>query len=410
MVKSATHGERPVRSIVGAIAAAAARWCDPDFPPRVRALDAVCARTNYSLPVVGCAVDRLFQPMTREAIEGVVGDELGCLDALDRFVQRPGRSPARALPIGRVCIVSSRTTIGVAIVPAIFALCSKSHVLVKDREDQLVGAFFATLAEQLDEFRGTARVQIWNGERDAVDLDAFDAVAAFGADATLARIAARLPPSIRFIAYGSKASAGYLAREALRSDGDARQIAEAAARDLILYDSEGCLSLHVLFVERGGFVSPAEFTAMLAAAIERVAVDFPLGLRAPQTAARLAHARDLAIFRAGESSTVFSDPAASYLVVLDPSIGQPPAFLPRAIGVHSVDAPAQAAAYLGRHSIALEALAVAGRRGDVIEMALQLDVARIARFGELQAPPLGTYHGGRPRIAEFVRWITDEMR
>jgi hypothetical protein len=34
--------------------------------------------------------------------------------------------------------------------------------------------------------------------------------------------------------------------------------------------------------------------------------------------------------------------------------------------------------------------------------------SRIARFGSLQIPQLGGFHGGRPRIADFVRWIVDE--
>jgi hypothetical protein len=33
---------------------------------------------------------------------------------------------------------------------------------------------------------------------------------------------------------------------------------------------------------------------------------------------------------------------------------------------------------------------------------------RIAPFGTLQHPPLASPHGGRPRIAEFVRWVSDE--
>src|SRR5215469_13534728 len=52
---------RPVRSILRAIADAAERWSDGDFPPRVRALERVCARTGYSMPVAEYAMDRLFE-------------------------------------------------------------------------------------------------------------------------------------------------------------------------------------------------------------------------------------------------------------------------------------------------------------------------------------------------------------
>lgn len=408
MVKSTLLAERPVRSLVGAIAAAAARWSNADFEPRMQAVTAVAARTGYSLPVVKFAFEQLFASLQRESIEAVICDELGSLEVLDTFVHRSGRLPARAIPLGRVGIVSSRSTIGVAIVPAVFALCAKCEVLVKDREDHLVAAFFATLAEELPEFRDAARAQTWNGERDAFDLGRFDAVVAFGSDATLEQIAADLPATTRFIPYATRASAGYIAREALESQTEARRIAAAAARDLILYDTEGCLSLHALFVERGGFVSAEQFGNILGASIADAAHEFPLGSRTPEAAAQLAHARDLASFRAPRRRSVYSDERSTYLAVLDPPIDAPPAFLPRALAIHSVDAPAEAAAYFDRHGIALEALAVAGRRSDILDLALRLGAARIAPFGSLQAPPLGAYHGGRPRVAEFVRWMSDE--
>lgn len=408
MVKSTLLAERPVRALVGAIAAAAARWIDTDFPARAQALAAVAARTGYSLTAVGFAFDRLFESLQRETIEAVIVDELGSLDVLDGFTARPGRPLTRASPIGRVCVVSSRTTIGVAIVPAVFALCAKCEVLVKDREDHLVAAFFAALADELPAYHDAARAQTWNGERDAFDLGRFEAVVAFGTDATLAQIATSLPPSTRFIPYATKVSAGYVAREALRSHTEARRIAEAAARDIVLYDTEGCLSLHALFVERGGEISPEQFSRILGASIAEAAQVFPLGARSPEVAAQLAHARDLAVFRAGERG-VYSDERSTYLAVLDPPIDSPPTFLPRAVAIHSIDAPPEAAAYLQRHGVALEALAVAGRRSDVLDLASGLEVARIAPFGALQAPPLGAYHGGRPRIAEFVRWVSNEI-
>ncbi len=401
--------DRPVRSIVRAIAGAAERWGDGDFPPRVRLLDAIAGRTGYSLPVVEFALDRVFFSLGERAIEATIACELGSLDALDRFVERGSLPRARALPLGRICIVSSRTTIGVALLPAIFALCAKCDVLVKDRDDGLVAAFFATLREELDEFEDAARAKTWEGGHAAEDLGAFEGVVAFGSDATLAQIRNAVSPRARFVPYGSKASAGYVGRDALATETSARTVARGAARDLVLYESEGCLSLHALFVERAGAVTAEAFMALLAVEIERAAVEFPLGIRSADANARLAQRRDLAAFRAvAGAGAVYSDANASYLAVLDPPAAEPPAFLPRALGVHTVDTPAEAAEYLERHRIPLEAVAIAGTRADIVEMAVTVDAARIAAFGELQSPPLGGYHGGRPRIAEFVRWITDD--
>ena len=397
----------PVQRIIHAIADAAQRFADADFPPRVRLLDRICERTGYTMPVVEYGLDQLFFSITASTLESAIAAELGSVNALDRFVERTPETYAHARPLGRVAVISSRTTIGVAIVPAIFALCAKCDVFVKDREDGLVRAFFSALGEELDAMTDAARAQAWEGESDAVDLRAFDAVVAFGSDAGLARIRERAASHAPFIAYGSKASVGYVGREALDDHTQARILAGDAARDLVLYETEGCLSLHALFVERGGAVEPAAFAELFAAALERAAIEFPPGERDARANARIATARNLAAFRAaGGNGSVYSDERASFLAVLDPPASEPPAFLPRALAIRTVDAPADAAAYLERHAIPVEAAALAGAREDIVNMALDMGAHRITSFGRLQRPPLASTHGGRPRIAEFVRWTT----
>jgi hypothetical protein len=82
--------------------------------------------------------------------------------------------------------------------------------------------------------------------------------------------------------------------------------------------------------------------------------------------------------------------------------------LPRALGVRAVDGPDAAAEYIARHALPVEAFAIAGRRDDIALVAVAAGAARIAPIGALQSPPLGGFHGGRPRITEFVRWVIDE--
>lgn len=398
----------PARRIVRAIADAAARWSDADFPPRVRLLDRIIDRTGYTMPVVEYALDQIFNGLSVDALESTIANELGSLDVLDDFALRPGRPRARALPVGSVCVISSRTTIGVAIAPSIFALCAKCDVLVKDREDGLVRAFFDTLAEERAEFALAARAQIWEGESETQRVGGFDAIVAFGSDATLGRIAAA-SPGVRFIGFGSRASVGYIAREELRDPTHATSLAWGAARDLVLYETEGCLSLHALFVERGGAIDPQQFAKIVAQEVERAGVEFPPGVRDARASARIASARNLAAFRsAAGTGSVFSDARGSYLALLDPPESEPPAFLPRALSIHAVDDPNEAIAYLARHDVPIEAVAIAGRREELRSFAVQLGAHRIARFGDLQSPQLGGNHGGRARIADFVTWITDE--
>ncbi len=95
----------PAGKIVRAIAGAAERWSDGDFPPRVRALDRICERTGYSAPVAEYALDRLFFSVTEAQLRATIASELGCVEILDEFAARAGRPAALAVPIGRVCII-----------------------------------------------------------------------------------------------------------------------------------------------------------------------------------------------------------------------------------------------------------------------------------------------------------------
>lgn len=378
--------------MISAIARAAERWKNPDFPPRLRAARRISQRMAYSMPMVDFALDTLFGSITEEHLRDVIGNELG--DAV-------------AEPIGKVAIISSRTTIGVAVVPAIFAIAAGCDVLVKDREDYLVAEFFATLRQaqgdtvraqgdtvraqgdtapaQHDKLHGDARVraETWDGASGVKDLSGFDAVVAFGTAETLDAIERSLPARIRFIGYGPKASVGYVSREALASQSDARRIADGAARDLILYEGEGCLSLHSLFVQSGAAVSPESFAARLGSAIERTSLEFPIHAARVRDGVARMNARDAAAFR---GTLLASDSAASY-VIESGLADRAPSFLPRVLAIHTIASLDEMHAYLERHRIPIELCA--GEGG--------------VRFGEMQRPPLQYRHGGRPRIAEFVR-------
>jgi hypothetical protein len=167
-----------------------------------------------------------------------------------------------------------------------------------------------------------------------------------------------------------------------------------------LYDTEGCLSLHHLFIERGATNSPQAFAELLAREVQRAAIEFPLGDRDPAAMARVANARNVAAFRAASGQGhVYSDDIASYLIVLDAPLTDPPLFLPRALIIQVVERPAQAADYLNQFGISVEAIAIAPA---IAAKQLSGLTSRFVDFGMLQRPGIGGKHGDRPRIAEFV--------
>ncbi len=265
--------------IVRAVADAAERWRNADFPPRVRATRAIMERLAYSEPMVDLALDRLFSGITVEALHATIASELGSLDALDGFASRPGRPDAYARGVEHAVIIASDTTIGVAIPPLAFALCANvGQVVVKDRSDALVAAFAQTLIEEEPLLAARLRVEQWEGddvERSRQAVSDADVVVAFGRDETMRAIRAQCKPEAHFVPFGHRISVGYIPREALGDVTTARCYARGAAVDALLYEGEGCLSLRALFVECGGKLAPTAFAELLAHACEEVTVEFP---------------------------------------------------------------------------------------------------------------------------------------
>jgi len=393
-----------------AVADAAERWTNADFPPRVRTTRALIARTGYTEPVVDYALDRLFGALGRDALLATIEGELGSLAALDGFVTRTGRPDVAYRGLARVAIVSSDTTIGVAVFPLAFALCAGSRVTVKDRDDRLIAAFGETLAQELPELAERFESGVWDGHDEAASralLGAADAVVAFGRTETLAAVRGLLAPEARFLPFGHRTSAGYVTREALADERQVAACAGGAARDALLYDGEGCLSLHALFVERDGALDAATFARRVAAACDVAAVEFPAGYH--ELDATVVAYRRAALFRAAQGrGEALAGVTAPHLVVFDPPADEPPPLLRRTLAIYPVDTPSDASAFLRRHGLPLEALALAGDarpRADVEAFALASGASRIAAFGSLQDPPLGGEHGGAGRILPFVRAI-----
>lgn len=365
-------------------------------------------RTGYTEPVVDFALDRLFESIDRSAIEATIAGELGSVAALDGFVERAGRPPVSFRGASPAVIVASDTTIGVALPALVFALCAKAQVTVKDRDDRLAAAFVETLAEEEPALAQRVTVEVWEGGDPAqsrAHLSDAQVVLAYGSDAALRAIRAQLAAQTRFVAFGHRTSIAYVAREALCDEMAAISVARDAARDALLYDGDGCLSLHALFVERGGAIAPREFAPTVARACDHVAIEFPAGFR--RAPAAVAAYRRAALFRAAAGrGAVYDGIVSPHLVAYDPPVDEPPPLLPRTLAVYPVDGPQEALAYVQRHALPLEAFGVvAGKRPDVEAVARQSGASRIALLGRLQAPPLGGEHGGEGRILPFVRAI-----
>lgn len=402
----------PAPAIVSAIADAARRWCDADFPPRVRVTSAIEKRTGYATPVVEYALDRLFGGITADALRAAILDELGSFEVLDRFVATGGRPPRWARGVDHAVIVASDTTIGVAIPPLCYALCAKCAVYVKDRSDALAAAFVETLGQECPELARAVRVDQWTGGVDsAFERYVFRqaaTVVAFGGDESLRAIRAKCGIDTTFVPFGHRNSAAFVTRNDLLDD--VRDLAAAIARDTLLYDGEGCLSLHLLFVERPAGGDLERFLDALRRSFAATALEFPPGVGDPERAALMRSVRSTMAFResTGDGRMVYEGDSA-WFIMLDLPRQELPMFGHTALPLIQVDGLEDAACWLDEHHLGpLEAVGINDPALDPRHVAATFDAVRVTRLGRMQDPPLAGHHGGRPRIADFVRWLDYE--
>jgi hypothetical protein len=151
----------------------------------------------------------------------------------------------------------------------------------------------------------------------------------------------------------------------------------------------------------------ARVARMLAAACERVAVQFPGGSREPERAARIGSYRSLAAFRAAGGHGGVLRGGDATLVVAPPH-DEPPPFLPRVLPLIAVADDDAIAAYAAEQRLPVQALGVVASDAHAVALAERIGAVRIAPFGTMQDPPVAGHHGGTPRIADFVRWIDRE--
>jgi hypothetical protein len=415
--ESAALSRRPVAEFVAALDAAAARWLDAGDPLR-RAAEAWLPRiTGYAPLTVRESLDHLFGGLRADPLNRLLRGEIGEPDALDRFIPR-GAGAVRALG-PKLTVLWASGNVPVASIPTIFhALLLKSPCLVKaSTAEPLLPALVArSLAESAPWLAGAVAALSWPGDEEALGRAALrhaDAVVAYGGADALAAARGWAPPEARFRACGPRVGFGVVGREQLFPEA-LEDLAARAARDVALFDQQGCMSPHLLYVEEGGAVPARELAARIAAALagwESRAPRRPLDPAEAAAVHQLRAAHEMRAFADPETALFASPEGTAWSVLLDPEPAFRPSCLNRVLRVTPIadlarvpDLVAPFAAHLQTVVAALDAARLAA----LAERLASLGVTRIAPLGRAQEPDLTAPHDGYPRLADLVRWITIE--
>jgi hypothetical protein len=383
----------PMEARIAAVDRVAAAWLAPASPWHDRGLCAVVGSTGYARAAIESGLENLWSALRRPHLAATVRAELG--DALPD----PARLPRLALH------VLAGNVPGAGIFGIIGALLAGVPSLVKPaaREPYLPTFLVESLGEIAPELRRAVAVATWRGgdpELDTVAVDEADLVLAYGRTETLDELA-RLRPR-RMLRFGPRVSVALIAA----GEASART-AGILARQIAIFDQQGCLSPQVAFIEESSPAETRRFCALVAEELRQLEHAMP---RAPLTLAE-----STAVWRfveqqrwraqEGEDVECHGDDQGLFGVVCDRTSDVPMSPLFRHLVMVPVPSLAAVAERIAPLIGLVEAIGYVGRPERLGEAAAIADACgahRLCPLERLQAPSFDWRQTGHARLACFT--------
>jgi hypothetical protein len=176
------------------------------------------------------------------------------------------------------------------------------------------------------------------------------------------------------------------------------------------WDQLGCLSPHVIYVEKGDGVSADEFAGSLAAALAQREQTQPRAPIPTDLAATIASRRAVYAVRAahsGDTRIWQSQDSTAWTVIYEAEPRFQPSCLHRWIYVRPVKNVSELliATDAVRGQISTVGIAAPRERASEVVAALaRWGVTRVCPLGQMQRPPLTWRHDGRPALGELLTW------
>jgi hypothetical protein len=413
----ASDGGNAIRSLpldVGAIGRAAHRLGDAADPLRRTAEAALPAVTGYSSAMVRLILDRSARDWSTARSRELLGREIPP-GALERFVPVHG-TPTRVMAVGpRLALhICSGNVPGVAVTSIIRSLLVRAPTLAKTAAGEpLLAVLFARAIESVEpRLAGSLAVTHWPGGHSTVEDEAIaaaDTIVVYGGADTVRSLRRRVPARTRIVEHGPRVSVGLVGHGALQTDETARATAARVAWAVALFDQQGCVSPHVIWIEDSP-VSADRFAALLGEALDRVEAELPRGSLDAAEAAAIRDVRTRAEFRAidGEDVTLYEGRANGWTVIRDSMPAFEPSCLNRTVHVKPLGRLEQAGELIAplRGFVQSVAIEGAGERLEPVARSLaDAGATRITDFGRMPWPPPTWHHDGAGPLRELVTWI-----
>jgi hypothetical protein len=413
-----------VEEIARALGRAGAHFLTEGDPLREEALRLLAPASGLSPAMARAVLDGMAHDWTHRRLQLLLRSEFHDPRVLDGFREAVTGGSHRALGYPLAFHVCAGTVPGVSVMSLIRGLLVKSAVLLKPgRGDAVLPILFLQgLQEESPDLASCAAALYWPGDRAEepevgemarTAVAEADLVVVYGGDDTVQGIRSQLPPTVPLLAYHHRVSLGVIGRDALTAEGIAA-VAADGARAVALFDQRGCVSPHVLYVEEGGSVDPADFARALAQAMEATEKELPLGTLRPGEASAAQQVRGTAELKAaaGSGVVVHSGEGNSWTVLFDPDPTFHASCLSRVIRVKPVSDVLEVPALLRPLASHLQTVAVEGvadRLDELTEGLARAGAVRVCPLRSAPWPPPWWHHDGLGSLRSLVRWVDREL-
>ncbi len=411
---------RPAAEIHRVLERVAQRFLDPRSPARQNAVAWLARLGQFSTPMIERALEDTFRPLAAGGVSRWVASELGSAAVLDAPTADRKGTLRRALGPEWMLQIYAGNVPGLPVWPFYSALAMKTALLAKtsSQEPVLAPLLARTIAEEDPGLGACVAVVWWKGGTDELDQTAIrdaPAVLAYGGEYATANVARAAHPEARVVLHGPKVSVAYVSGASLTRSGF-RSLAARAAHDVALYDQQGCLSPHAIYVERGGEIGPAAFAAALGNALDELRDGLPRRALEPEQAARVQLYRAQAHFEEAQESrgtrVLASSEGTDWTLVYEDGARFEPTPAYRTVRVHAVSGAEEVVEALTPAARYIEAIGLEAKgseKGTIAAAFAGTGIPRIAAIGSLQSPALSGTHGGVHRLLPFLRWSTVEL-
>ena len=415
--------DRPTETLLRTLGLVAEKWLDREYPIRQIAMEHGEQMSGFRRYNIEKGLDSLFRGITQEALNHLILQDLGHVRRIDHPTSGDAetRTGRKSFAVGPELI--AHVTGGVipnpVITSMVLGLLARSAQFIKcARKTSFLPRLFAHSIYETDPKLGAClEIAEWVGGDDQLETPLFraaDCVTAMGSDQTIEALETRLPKQTRFIPYGHRVSFSYVTKAGLE-DCNPRVLAEQIVDDVVQWNQNGCLSPHVVYVEKGTTPSPDRLAQLIADEFVRRETSEPRGSISDREAATIANRRRLYEIRAANSQDTLiwkSRDSTEWTVVFDNEPRFQQSCANRFLYVKAVDALEDA---LGGADEMIGKVSCVGLCASLheaqktVERLARWGVTRVCPIGKMQHPSIAWRHDGRLSLGELMTWTDWEL-